>query len=75
MKKKGNWKRIPINFTIENINVEFIFQICIDSLKDPNASKEAKEYAETQLMHFGRVENARVHGLPKPKSPFVKEVA
>ena len=75
MEKEGNWKQIPINFTIKDINIEWVYQVCIDWLKDPDAKPELKEYAETQLMHFGKVEHAKVQGLPIPESPFKKEVA
>ena len=68
------WKNIPIKTTIDSINIEGVFQVCIDWLKDPDAKPDLKKYAEIQLMHFGKKIHAQVHGLPDPESPF-KEAA
>ena len=40
------WKRIPHTTTIKDINIEWVYQVCIDWLKDPDAKPELKEYAE-----------------------------
>jgi hypothetical protein len=66
------WKEIDHETTIQDFNIEFLFERMIDVLKDPERDESIKAEVTKQLMHFGKIINSQVHNLPRPKSPYIK---
>ena len=68
-----SWKKIDCETTIQDFNIEFLFERMIDALKDPERDESIKAEVTKQLMHFGKIINSEVHNLPRPESPYKKE--